>query len=192
MSILKLSTWAKQNGYTYRGAYDRYARGDIPGSFRTTTGRVFVDTPEPTSQKPTRVAIYTRVSTSKQKADLDRQAVRMTNFAVNNGFQVDLIVKEIASGLNDKRPKLLKLLMDESVTHILIEHKDRLTRFGFNYIESLSDKYIIVANQALDDKDDLIQDLVSVITSMVARYYGTRKGRRKTEQIKSVLIHDKK
>ena len=83
------------------------------------------------------VAIYTRVSSSENKSNLDSQAQRLLSYCTAKGWQVSSIVKEIGSGLNDSRPKLLKLLKEESVTLIVVEHKDRLTRFGFNYIEAL-------------------------------------------------------
>jgi predicted site-specific integrase-resolvase len=66
-----------------------------------------------------------------------------------------------------------------------VEHKDRLTRFGFKYIESLMElqgRKIEVINN-LDDKDDLIQDFVSVITSFCARIYGQRRSKRSTEKL---------
>ena len=82
------------------------------------------------------------------------------------------MVKEIGSGVNDTRPKLLKLLTDPTVGQIVVEHKDRLTRFGFNYIEpllALHGRKIEVINLAENGKEDLIQDFVSSVTSFCAR-----------------------
>jgi len=93
------------------------------------------------------------------------------------------VVKEIGSGVNDTRPKLLKLLTDPSVSVIVLEHKDRLTRFGYNYLEQLlkmQDRRIEVINLAEDGKEDLIQDFVSIVTSFCARLYGQRRSKRKT------------
>jgi len=104
-------------------------------------------------------------------------------------------VKEIGSGLNDKRPKLLKILNDIDVTHIVIEHKDRLTRFGFNFLQAwMASRQceIVVVNNIETDKEDLMQDFVSLITSMVARLYGLRRSKRKTEQLIRELKDDKK
>jgi predicted site-specific integrase-resolvase len=75
-----------------------------------------------------------------------------------------MLVKEIGSGVNDARPKLLKLLNDPNVTLIVVEHKDRLTRFGYNYIEQLlkmQNRKIEVINLAENGKEDLVQDFVS-------------------------------
>ena len=96
------------------------------------------------------------------------------------------MITEFGSGLNDKRPKLEKLLLDETITKIVVEHKDRLTRFGFNYIEKLLSRSGIeleVVNNVEGEKEDLIRDFVSVITSFSARIYGQRRSKRKTERL---------
>lgn len=102
-------------------------------------------------------------------------------------------MQEIGSGLNDKRPKLLKLLNDITIGYIIVEHKDRLTRFGFNYIKSLLESRgggVIVINEVESNKEDLIQDFVSVITSFCARIYGQRRSKRKTEKLLEGLKED--
>ena len=102
------------------------------------------------------------------------------------GYKVEKVVKEIGSGLNDNRPKLQSLLADKSINLILVEHKDRLTRFGFNYIQTLlanSDRVIEVINNLESPKEDLIADFTSVITSFCAKIYGQRRSKRKTEQL---------
>jgi len=108
------------------------------------------------------------------------------DYCAAKGYQVAAIVKEIGSGVNDTRPKLMKLLTDPGVTLIVVEHKDRLTRFGFNYLENLlamQDRRIEVINLAENGKEDLIQDFVSIVTSFCARLYGQRRSKRKTERI---------
>lgn len=82
-----------------------------------------------------KVAIYTRVSATENKDNLEGQAKRLTDCCAAKGYPVALVIKEVGSGVNDTRPKLLKLLTDSTVTLMVVEHKDRLTRFGFNYIE---------------------------------------------------------
>ena len=89
------------------------------------------------------------------------------------------------SGLNDKRPKLEQILKSEDYSILLVEHKDRLTRFGFNYIETLLETKgikIEIINEAIEEKADLIEDLVSIITSFCGRIYG-RKRKEKTKEI---------
>ena len=107
----------------------------------------------------------------------------MIGYAIAKGWKVDEVIKEVGTGLNDERPKLTRLLeSEEKIERIIVEHKDRLTRFDFNYLEILSKKMdfeIIVVNKVKDDKEDFI----SVITSFCERIYSRRKVVRKTEQI---------
>lgn len=104
-----------------------------------------------------------------------------------------MVVKEVGSGLNDKRPKLEKLLNDTSITHIIVEHKDRLARFGLNYIIQLLSQRgcaIEIINQVETERDDLMSDFVSIITSFCARLYGQRRTKRKTEKLIKELQKD--
>jgi len=110
----------------------------------------------------------------------------LQDYCAAKGYQDSAVVKEIGSGVNDTRPKLLKLLTDPTLTLIVVEHKDRLTRFGFNYIEQLlklQDRRIEVVNLADNGQEDLIQDFVSLVTSFCARRYGQRRAKRKTERL---------
>src|SRR6266567_2369102 len=133
-----------------------------------------------------KVAVYTRVSSSENKANLDSQAERLVAYCTVRGYQVSRVVKEIGSGVNDNRPKFLALLADPSIGRIVIEHKDRGTRFGFRYIETLLKTYgreIEVVNQAQNSTEDLLADLSSIVYSFCARLYGQRRAKRKTEKI---------
>ena len=181
---MKLSDYAKKLGVTYRTAWNWYADGKIPNAIRAPSGSIIV-----LEDKPDRedyVVTYARVSSSENKNNLDAQSERLQQFCIANGWIIKENIKEIGSGVDDKRKKLERLLNNEKTTKIVVEHKDRLTRFGFNYLETLSDRIgckIVVINTSDDDKDDLMQDLISIITSFTARYYGLRRGKRKTEQI---------
>lgn len=132
------------------------------------------------------VAIYARVSSTENKTNLETQKQRLLSYCNAKGYQVSHVITEFGSGLNDKRPKLEKLLLDETITKIVVEHKDRLTRFGFNYIEKLLSRSGIeleVVNNVEGEKEDLIQDFVSIITSFSTRIYGQRTSKRKTERL---------
>ncbi len=110
-------------------------------------------------------------------------AEQLVAYCVAKGYQV---VKEVGSGVNESRPKFLSLLSDQSITLIVIEHKDRGTRFGFRSIETLlkgQGREIEVVNQADNGTEDLLADLVSIIDSFCARLYGQRRAKRKTEKI---------
>ena len=133
-----------------------------------------------------RVAIYARVSSHEHQANLDRQAERLLSYCAAKGYQVSKVVQEIASGVNDSRPKLLALLEDQASTLIVVEHQDRLTRFGFRYLDTLlkgQGRALEVVNEAGNETEDLMADLTSIIYSFCARLYGQRRAKRQTEAI---------
>ena len=189
-NYMKLSDWAKTQGVTYRTAYNWFKAGTLPVASLQLPSSTIMVYPNDTSVKPIKHAvIYTRVSSYERKDCLIGQADRCSEFATANGWVVNSIVKEIASGMNDKRPKLLKIL--ETPPDILIvENKDRLTRFGFNYIQTLLKNQgceVVVINQEHEDEKDLMKDLISVITSFCCRLYGMRRGINKAKKLKQEL-----
>ena len=126
------------------------------------------------------------ISTSRTPLRLAVVAQASAAFCAAKGWTVKEVVKECASGLNDTRPKLEKLLKNSEITRIVVEHKDRLARFGFNYIRLFKESQgclIEVINEAGNDRDDLMQDFVSLVTCFTARLYGQRRSRRKTEKL---------
>lgn len=190
---MKLSVYAKELGISYRTAWEWFRTGKIKNAYKTKSGTVIV--PDDVSPKSDYVIIYARVSSSENKKNLDTQAERLTQYAIARGYKINKVVKEIGSGVNDNRQKLQKILSEGKATKIIVEHKDRLTRFGFNYLKTLLEKqgcHIEIVNEAGNDKDDLMQDLISIITSMCARYYGLRRSKRKTDKIIQELRTDDK
>lgn len=179
---MKLSQWAKLHGYSYRGAWNVFKRGHISGAYQMPTGTVIIPEP-PKPQKPEHNVVYARVSSSENKSNLDSQADRVCQFCNAKGWVVHEVIKECASGLNDERPKLQKLLANRKASRIIVEHKDRLTRFGFAYIKTLLDAEIVIINEVTEEKADLMQDFVSLVTSFCARLYGKRRSQRKTEKL---------
>lgn len=187
MKRIKLSQWARNNGVAWITAYRYFKAGKLSG-VQLDTGTILVDVAEKADAIPNnKTVIYARVSnSSRRNTDLESQANRLVEFANANGWVVDKVYKEVGSGLNDNRTKLTKALSTEGLQRLVVEHKDRLTRFGFNYLEILAKEKgfeIIVINPAQDDREDLLQDFVSIITSFCARLYGQRRGKRKTEDI---------
>ena len=182
---MKLSDWAKQNNITYRTAWEHFRTGKIPNAYKLESGTIIVPD-ENITIKPEYVVTYARVSSSENKSNLESQSNRLIAFCNAKGWQTHLNIKEVGSGLNDKRQKLETILLKGDATKLVVEHKDRLARFGVRYIEILC-KHIgcelIILNPNDNDKEDLIQDFVSVITSFCARLYGQRRSKRKTEQI---------
>ena len=179
---MKLSQWAKKNNYSYRGAFGLFQRGLIPNCSRTATNRIRIEDISEKKRDEYNV-VYTRVSSSENKPNLDSQAERVCQFCNAKGWVVHGIVKECASGLNDSRPKLQKILKDKKVTRIIVEHKDRLTRFGFEYIKTLFGGEIVIINEVLEEQSDLMNDFVSLVTSFCARLYGHRRSKRQTEKL---------
>lgn len=156
---MKLSQYAKRNGIGYRAAWNRFKAGKIPGAYVDEFDHIVV--PEPEIVKLPMAAVYARVSSPKQKEDLERQAQRMIEYANAQGLSVVKVVKEIASGVNDDRKKLTELLKDDSWGTLVVEHKDRLTRVGFNWFEVLlanEGRRISVSNRAQDDPEGLVTD----------------------------------
>lgn len=131
---MKLSVWAKRMGIAYKTAWRWFKEGKIEDAFKTPSGSIFV--PEKI-QKEDYIIIYARVSSSENKSNLDTQAERLQQYAMARGYQIKEVIKEIGSGVNDNRKQLQKILSDGKATKIIVEHKDRLTRFGFNYLKTL-------------------------------------------------------
>lgn len=187
----KVSQYAKKYGVTIRTVWNWMYDGKLKTE-RTSTNRILIVEDED-KQINDAVAIYARVSSSENKDNLCRQRERLENYCAAKGYKVIRVVEEIGSGLNDKRKKLESLLMDESVKKIVVEHSDRFSRFGMNYIEKLlklQGREIEVINEQSNDRDDLMQDFVSIITSFCARLYGQRRNRRRTEKIIEELSKD--
>jgi putative resolvase len=178
---MKLSEYAKQQGIRYETAWRWFRDGKIKGR-RIGVHTILVDEGrQPTPSSVQKVAIYARVSSTENQANLESQAERLIAYCAAKGYQVAKVVKEIGSGVNDSRPKLLALLEDQSLSLIVVEHKDRLTRFGFRYLETLlktRGTSIEVVNQAENSTEDLLADLTAIISSFTARLYGQRRAKR--------------
>ena len=183
---MKLSEYAKKNSVTYQTAWNHFKHGKIPNARQLPTGTVVIDENQQVYVNDY-VIIYARVSSSENKSNLDTQADRLIQYCEASGITVSEVVKECASGLNDSRPKLSKIFRDRKATKIIVEHKDRLTRFGYNYIELLYPECKIIVVDPCEDKQDLFEDFISLVTSFCARIYGRRRSRRKTEQIIEAL-----
>lgn len=186
---MKLSDYAKQHGVRYETAWRWFRDGKIKGR-RVGKHTILIDEDVQESSTAQKIAVYARVSSAENKSNLDSQAERLSAYCTAKGYQVAKVVKEIGSGVNDSRPKLLAMLADQSINLIVVEHKDRLTRFGFRYMETLlkgQGRSVEVVNSAENGTEDLLADLVSIIYSFCARLYGQRRAKRKTEKIVAEL-----
>lgn len=196
--LIKLTKLAKDLEVTKATLYNWKKKGVLE-FIKSNTNRNFVTIETYNNllgikeNKEQKIVIYSRVSSTVNKKNLEDQSERLYRYCLAKGYRVHKNIKEFGSGINDKRSKLEKLLTEQDFTKIVVEHKDRLTRFGFNYIEKLLNKNNIeieVVNNAENDKEDIIQDFVSIITSYCARIYGKRRSKRKTEKLIQDLEKD--
>src|ERR687891_289721 len=179
---MKLSEWARRNGVHYQTAYRWFRSGALPVPARKLpTGTILVEVP-PASDAADGVALYARVSAHDQRGDLDRQLGRLAAWAAGQGLAVTHTVAEVGSGLHGNRPKLRRLLADPAVTTIVVEHRDRLARFGVEQLQAAlaaHGRQILVADPS-GTSDDLVgdmRDMVQVLTGLCARLYGRRGAR---------------
>lgn len=139
--------------------------------------------------------IYARVSNTKQHNDLISQIELIKSYCISNGIKIDKIYQDIASGMNENRKDFNLLINDviaNKVAKVYISFKDRLTRFGFDYIKNIFAKYgtEIVALDNLEEtnktfQDELTQDLISIIHHFSMKLYSNK--RKKFKDIEKLI-----
>ncbi|KHD11412.1 recombinase [Candidatus Thiomargarita nelsonii] len=141
-----------------------------------------------------KVIVYCRVSSQNQKDDLKSQVHAMEQFCLASGIAVDSWIQEIGGGMNFKRKKFLKIMdaiQKGEVSKLLIAHKDRLVRFGFEYFEHLAItngcEIIVVNQESLSPQQEMVEDLMAIIHTFSCRLYGLRKYKK---DIKKVIIDE--
>ncbi|MCK4175974.1 IS607 family transposase [Aciditerrimonas ferrireducens] len=174
---MNLREWALRQGIHPQTAYRWFREGKLPVPARKMGKLILVgDLMEANRPTTKQTAVYARVSSSDQKADLDRQVARVVAFATAHGYAVDQVVTEVGSALNGHRRKFLGLLRDPEVTTILVEHRDRFCRFGAEEVEAAlaaQGRTLVVVDPSETD-DDLVRDATELLTSLCARLYGRR------------------
>ena len=188
---VKLVDWAQRQGISYKTAW-RWVKDDaMPVPWRQMPGgTILVDAA--IDESPAAVALYARVSSHDQRGDLDRQLARLSQYAAQQEFHVVESVGEVGSGLNGKRRKLLRLLSDAKIGGIVVEHRDRFARFGSEYLEAAlaaSGRRLIVVDSS-EMNDDLVHDMIAVLTSFCARLYGRRSARNRAISIERALARE--
>ena len=171
---MNLAAWAERNGVARVTAYRWFRAGLLPVPARRVGRLILVDEPTSEAGLRARTAVYLRVSSADQKADLDRQVARVTVWATAEQIPVDKVVTEVGSALNGHRRKFLALLRDPAVGRIVVEHRDRFRRFGSEYVQAAlagqGRERVVVDSAEVDD--DLVRDMTEILTSMCARLYG--------------------
>ncbi|MFC7759859.1 IS607 family transposase [Catellatospora bangladeshensis] len=178
---MKLSEWARSQGVSCQTAWRWVRDGQMPVPVRQApSGTWIVEGPAAAAG---RVVVYCRVSSADQRGDLDRQVVRAVEGANALGLAVGEIVKEVGSGLNGRRRSLHRVLVDPDVAVIVVEHRDRLARFGVEHLESAlaaTGRRLVVLDPQ-ETSDDLVRDMTEILTSMCARLYGRRSAGRRAQ-----------
>jgi excisionase family DNA binding protein len=141
--------------------------------------------------------IYARVSSSDQKSDLERQVQYLTQYCTAKGYKVVDVLTDIASGLKTDRRGLLKLfeyVVDKKVGVVVVAYRDRLTRFGFEYLEYFFRQYgvrieVVLGEEPKDAHRELVEDLIEIVTSFAGKLYGLRSRKKKKflEEFKELL-----
>jgi putative resolvase len=136
------------------------------------------------------VVTYSRVSSheQKQKGDLDRQSQRISEYCAKKKYNVYHIIKDVGSGLSDTRTgfvKLVDLVIKKKINKVIIENKDRLTRFQFNLIKTFFNSYDVeiemVENNNISDEEEFVNDIMMLMASFSGKLYGKRSVKRKKE-----------
>lgn len=145
-------------------------------------------------QKEKKVAVYCRVSSQDQKksGDLDRQKARVLEHCVNQQYVVGFVFDEVCSGMKSNRPqlkKLFKLVFQQKIDRVVVEYKDRLTRFQFNiFVEFFRshgvDVEVIEEVLPKSFEAELVEDMLSLLSSFSSRIYGKRSGERRKKKVK--------
>jgi putative resolvase len=186
---VKLSEWARRQGVSYRTALSWFHAGELPAPARQLpSGTILIDPPVASAG---RTVAYCRVSAAEQRDDLQRQAGRVAEECGRRGITLHGTVSEVGSGLNGKRPKLRRILSDPAVTTVVVEHRDRLARFGVEHLEAAlaaHGRTVVVLDDAEVD-DDLVRDVTEVLTSMCARLYGRRSARKRAKSALAAAEH---
>ena len=181
---ISLTAWGRLYGFDKATTSRLHHTGKLPPELQIEqlpNGRYYVVVPP---GNDARCVVYARVSSGDQREDLDRQVGRVVAWATEHGHRPDEVVKEIGSGLDGNRSHLRRIMGDPAVGMIIVEHRERLCRFGFEYVEAaLAGRGArILAMDEGELEDDLVRDATEVMTSLCTRLYGKRSARRRAER----------
>jgi putative resolvase len=179
---MKLAAWARANGVHPQTAYRWFHQGTmlVPAR-RLPSGTILVEVPggHDHGGLDRQAVLYARVSAHDQRDELERQVTRLSGWATAQGVTVAEVVTEVGSGVSGRRPKLRRVLADPRAAVIVVEHRDRLARFGVEQLEaalSAQGRRLVMVDPG-ETSDDLVGDMVEVLTSFCARLYGRRGAR---------------
>ena len=180
---MNLSDWADRVGVSKHTAYDWWHEGTRAVPAERVGWLILVDV-ENARATHARTVVHARVSSHGQRVELYAQVARLTEWVAAQGIGVDEVVGEVGSGIDVWRRKLARVLADSTATTIVVEHRDRLARFGVEHLEaalSAQMRAAVVVDEG-QVEDDLALDMVEVLTSFCARIYGRRGARNRAEK----------
>lgn len=189
---LKSKEFKKILGLSNQALYERRKKGQL--KFKKINNVFFYWLEENIETDTNRYnVIYCRVSNTKQRDDLDKQEKVLKEYAISNGYKVDYVFKDIASGMNESRKdfnELIKLVIENKVSKVFVSYKDRLTRFGYNYFEYIFKMFgteieVVNLTKEEDFQTELTQDLISIIHHFSMKMYSNR--RKELNALKKVL-----
>ncbi|MEU6323172.1 IS607 family transposase [Streptomyces sp. NPDC047009] len=190
---MNLTEWARVQGVAPRTAYRWFREGTLPVPAQRVGPRtILVNIEANTAPQPAEgVGLYARVSSHDQKSDLERQTSRLVQWAAQGGHRVVRVESEIGSGMNGGRSKAKRLLADPAVTTVVVEHKDRLGRMNVELVEaalSATGRRLVVLDEG-EVEDDLVRDMVEILTSFCARLYGRGSAKNRARKALQAAAH---
>jgi len=190
---VNLTEWARRQGIHPQTAYNWFHAGTLPvPSVRVNQRTILVSPDSVLSEPEGALGLYARVSSHDQRADLDRQVARLTEWAATTGQPVVRVEAEVGSGMNGSRSKLRRLLSDPKVTTVVVEHRDRLARMNAELVEAALQAHgrrlVVIEEGEIDD--DLVRDMTEVLTRFCARLYGRRSARNRALKALRCAEHD--
>ncbi|MFJ4648609.1 IS607 family transposase [Streptomyces bobili] len=190
---MKLTEWARAQGVHPQTAYRWFREGTLPVPAQRVGPRMILVNVEVNAAPEVvgGVGLYARVSSRDQKADLERQVARLSAWAAGAGHRVVRVEAETGSGMNGARFKARRLLADPEVTTVVVEHRDRLGRMNTELVEAAleaSGRRLAVLDER-EAEDDLVRDMVEVLTSFCARLYGRRSAKNRAHKALQAAEH---
>jgi putative resolvase len=182
---VNLTEWARLQGIHPQTAYRWFRNGTLPVPAVRVNSRSVLVAPDAALASPAQaVGLYARVSSHDQRDDLDRQLARLSGWAAQAGATVARVEAEVGSGMDGARAKVRRLLADPKVQTVVVEHRDRLGRINTELIEAALSAHgrrlVVLDDGAVDD--DLVRDMVEVLSAFCARLYGRRSARNRAEK----------
>jgi putative resolvase len=191
---VNLREWALAQGLHPQIAYKWFREGKLPvPATRVGPRTILVNMDAATAPAASGgVGLYARVSSHDQKPDLERQVARLSTWAAQAGLRVVRVESEVGSGMNGARAKARRLLADPDVSTVVVEHRDRLGGMNTELVEAAltaSSRRLVVLDAGEVD-NDLVRDMVEVLTSFCVRLYGRRSAKNRAERALACAAQD--